>query len=273
MAKPLSNKVVFFFILILLTSIATLYNPSIATLFVIFAFGSFIWIILDRLDGKRTILIEKIVNRGKSLLYGFGGWVVAILLSFIVLGLSNALNIFQSQFTFESGIGSIFELLKITQQSLAFAGSRFFEYLAFGLAIPIIETLFFCLIAYEVFIELGKLVGQEVRFNVPLSKINIPTIISFLTIAYGATFYHLSAKGVDNTPALITVFIFFFVSCIIVMLEGQALGSILMHIINNSVSLFLVWGLFTTTAPLVIGAVVGLVLLLVLTRFKFKLEV
>src|SRR3990167_4611382 len=93
----------------------------------------------------------------------------------------------------------------------------------------------------ELMYELSKLIKQDIK--VLGADWNIWTMISFLAISYGFMFYHLSAKGLNNTPALISVFVFGFVSLAVVKIEKQGLGAVLMHIINNSVAILLVFGI------------------------------
>lgn len=270
MAK-ISPKLTFIVLILLTTLISTLYNPSISNLFLGFLVGIFIFIEMDR--GNRTIHIEKQVDRTKSVMVGVSGWVVSIFLTYITLGifyLTKTLSI-GSEYSFQSGLNSVFDLLVETKQSLVFGGSMFFEFIAFGVYIPIVETLFFFMVLYEIGIELGRAVGQKVLFDKSF-KINLPTLIIFLSIAYLFTYYHLSSKGLNDVPAQISVFIFAFVSLYLVKIEGQALGSILTHIINNSVALLLSYAIIVST-PLLWGVGIGVGLLIILSIIKGRLEI
>ena len=269
--KAITPKIMFIVLILLTTLISTLYNPSISNLFLGFVIGIFIFIEMDR--GNRTIHIEKTVDRTKSVMVGVSGWVVSIFLTYITLGifyLTKTLSI-DKKYSFQSGLNSIFDLLIETKQALVFGGSAYFEFIAFGIYIPIVETLFFFMVLYEIGIELGRAVGQKVLFDKSF-KINLPTLIIFSVISYLFTYYHLSSKGLDNVPAQVGVFIFAFVSLYLVKIEGQALGSILTHIINNSVALLLSLAVIVST-PLLWGIGIGVGLLIILSIIKGRLEI
>ena len=78
-------------------------------------------------------------------------------------------------------------------------------------------------------------------------------------------YLHISAKGVTNHEALITVFIFALITCYLIFLEGQTLAAILMHIIANGVAVSISYGWFETISTSMfvgIGAVALVVYLL-----------
>ena len=270
MAQKITSKFVLIVLMVLGSLISVLYNPQISQLFTYFIFGSFLYIQFDPIN---TIKIENKVNRVKSTMYGTLGWISAILITFIVLGIFSSQSLFgvPEEYSFEKGsINSVFELVKQTQSSLAFEGSKFFEFISFGFFIAIAETIWFVMILYEIGIELGKLLGQNVAFNT--SKISLFTIILFSLISYAFMFYHLSSKGINNNPALISVFIFGFISLLVTMLEGQVLGAIIMHIINNSVALILTFGVTFTPILIGIGIAFGIYLLISRAQGTFSLK-
>jgi len=86
-------------------------------------------------------------------------------------------------------------------------------------------------------------------FHIDLSKRSARIIFSALMLliiilAFVFVLFHLTAKGLTNTPALIVVFIMMLISLIMIVIFGETRQAIYMHIIANTVASYLM--LFAT---------------------------
>jgi membrane protease YdiL (CAAX protease family) len=97
-------------------------------------------------------------------------------------------------------------------------------------------------------------------------------IIFFVSIIFMA--FHISAKGLTNNPALIMTFLFGAVSGILVLMRGQLLEAICLHIITNTVSVYMSLDksvAFLGLPPFIVYAMITLfggIILLKFWRFK-----
>lgn len=136
------------------------------------------------------------------------------------------------------GAQSIFHLLSTTTPILQ--GSAVLTYIGWGFLIPIVETHFFngtLLEGLATYAE--KITGERINFD----RYTTPLVLVVLTIAALFTLFHLTAKGVQTIPLLIT-FIFSVVSSVLVIRHKQVKGAAFIHIFVNSMAVFAMWGWF-----------------------------
>ena len=75
-----------------------------------------------------------------------------------------------------------------------------------------------------------------------ISKIGVLFIIALLSLAF--VFFHLTAKGITNTSALVVVFVMMAISLTMVTIFGETRQAVFMHIWANTVASYLM--LFAT---------------------------
>jgi hypothetical protein len=158
-------------------------------------------------------------------LFAFAGFlvfssVVLTYFGYITGGLASALT-FMTNYT--------------TQPILA--TNRYVQLFVWGVVIPFIETRFFC--------------GRMLEFLSPRFKTTLqfdPRNISLwiVTIASSAlaTLFHLTAKFASGDGALMITFMFFIISCWMVIYFRELKQAIWFHVINNSIVVILALGLF-----------------------------
>lgn len=136
------------------------------------------------------------------------------------------------------GAQSIFYLLSTV--SPIFEQSEVLKYVGFGILIPVVETHFFngtLLEGLSTYAE--KITGRRVSFD----KYSGTLFLVVLVVATLFTLFHLTAKGIETIPLLIT-FIFSVVSSVLVIRHKQVKGAVLIHVIVNSMAVFSMWGWF-----------------------------
>jgi|WetSurMetagenome_2_1015567.scaffolds.fasta_scaffold214280_2 hypothetical protein len=151
----------------------------------------------------------------------------------------------------QSQIQSIFNLLATATPILK--DSKILTFIGWGILIPVIETNFFFGSLLEGLPEiLGEAAGMQnaarelTSPNVPfLKKLKNPEILFFiLLIAAFFALFHLSAKGVQSIPLLIT-FIFAVISCLLVIKDRERRGAIFLHVAMNSLTVLTTYGLLS----------------------------
>lgn len=127
-----------------------------------------------------------------------------------------------------SGAQSIFHLLATSTPILK--GSKFLTLVGWGFLVPVIETTFFNGRLLE-----GLAAYAEVIYDrkVPLNRFSFSLMMVIFVVASLFTLFHITAKGIESIPLLIT-FIFSVISSLLVVRHQELRGAILMHIITNS---------------------------------------
>lgn len=136
------------------------------------------------------------------------------------------------------GAQSIFHLLSTTTPILQ--GSAFLTFLGWALLIPVVETHFFngtLLEGLATYAE--RITGQRITFE----RYTTPLVLVVLTVAALFTLFHLTAKGIQTIPLLIT-FIFSVVSSVLVIRHRQVKGAVFIHIVVNAMAVLSMWGWF-----------------------------
>lgn len=221
-------------IVILLFSLFN-FNESLGAAFglMIISYGLF-----RLFDKKDTFpFIKRNINFGKSIIYALGAYVMFIFIiqaaNYIATSFFSA-GFLPGQPTFSSTVSYLSSQLLANQQP-ALAGNQILIYVAYALAIPFVESLFF----------FGTLMESGVDFFqvVPnIKSVKTWSVIAIISSIFAL--FHISARigaGASGqlSSALSTVFLFAAVSCILVVITGQVLEAILFHVIANSVALII----------------------------------
>lgn len=193
-------------------------------------------------------------NLFKSALYGAIAYVCFLGISSIVMGVLGKTNLFS--------MGSV--LLLLAEAQPVFAGSIFLTFVGWAILIPNVETYFsFGTMIEYIVSAFGK------KFNIQLSPFNLGFIFLSIILGVGFAFFHLTAKiGLGEAgfnEALILVFLFGFISAMVVGITKEIMAAIVMHVIANSISIGLSFALFTTAQLLLYGGI-AFGLLFVLTK-------
>lgn len=150
------------------------------------------------------------------------GWVILLISSFIILKIVDPAK------------SSISSIMKATNAANpAFSNSLIINWLVVTFAIGYGETQFFA--------RLMKFLAD--RFGIQINKQNklataFVVLVIFLMVLFGA--YHLTAKGVGNTPSLIVVGLMMGISLFLVALnDGETKSAVILHWIANGVAGFL----------------------------------
>lgn len=150
----------------------------------------------------------------------------------------------------------------------AFGESVYVHKFVFGGLIPIIETVFFFVILpLWALWKMGKSLDRSL-----VSVDNIITIIAFASIF---AVFHMTAKGITNTPDLFATFLFGALSMGLVIFFKSVLPALLLHTIVNSYSVGLsdiITTKMMTASPIMIVAGIGIVIYLISSkRVRFPL--
>lgn len=237
------ERAVAIFNLILLAFIATNMETNLGLTFGIFAIVSYLFFISDK---SHTVLIQKKNNILKSLFLGILGWAGSLVVGYLLVNILGGLKIIQTASI--ASVPSLLSTIAQFQSTLAFSGSTVWNFIAFAILVPIVETQFFCGTTFEFLLDM---------FKVSISRLSFKLVAIFLLISSVFTAFHFTSKGVGNDVALVAVFSFMLVSLILVLYEKQLAGAILMHIIANGVALSLKLGLF---ASLSLGGIIVVII-------------
>jgi len=193
---------------------ATNINPTLGTIYSIFALASAVFLLVDP---KRSIPYRK---ENDSLL---GSIAIG---AFAYVGL-----LLVGTFVVIPGINQVLKLLGATTPVLA--TSPFFNNVTFGFAVPIAETFFFFIVIYDVF---ASLLDVEINWR----NLGNPKLIGLIgVISLGFMLFHLTSKGIANIPILGLVFVMALISLLLVTYFKDGEKAIYFHIIANSAVLFI----------------------------------
>jgi len=214
----------FKFVVLFLLFLLLAFDQDLAMIYLLIMFGDFIWFRSDN-------FISFPISRGKA--SNFKVYLESIIGLGVFLTLSTLLvSFFSPQSLTNSGIisgaQSIFHLLATSTPILK--GSKILTLLGWGVLVPIIETSFFngrLLEGFATYSE--KITGRRVS----VQKLSTQLFIVVLVVASFFTIFHITAKGIQSIPLLIT-FMFSVISSILVIRHQELKGAIFMHIVTNS---------------------------------------
>ena len=250
-------------IVILLFSLFN-FNESLGAAFglMIISYGLF-----RLFDKKDTFpFIKRDINFGKSIIYALGAYVIFIFIiqaaNYIATSFFSA-GFLPGQATFSSTVSYLSSQLLANQQP-ALAGNQILTFVAYALAIPFVESLFFFGTLMESGIDFFQVVPS-------IKSVKTWAVIAIISSIFAL--FHISARigaGASGqlSSALSTVFLFAAVSCMLVVITGQVLEAILFHVIANSIALIIN---FSTSIPnilyvILIGGGVAAALLFILRK-------
>lgn len=129
----------------------------------------------------------------------------------------------------------------IAASNPVFAASTFLTIIAFGILIPRIETTLWARLL-EWFAHM---------FKVSLAKFSFGVIVILIALGGLAVLLHTQAKGVTNSPVLLSVFIFFVYSCVLIIVYKETFQAVFMHMVSNTLSILSTVGIMAMiTAPI-----------------------
>lgn len=235
------------------------FEPTMASVFFAFLLGSSF---LYYLDKKKTLFLEKPGNnRLKSVVMAVVAYAAFIFSSAVVLGflkLTGTISAGSVIDVYSQFLGSM-----MAQYSPALAGNVFLTFVSWGWLIPPIETFAFFIVLFELL--------TDYFFKTHISIKDPKTWMAGLAVAIGFVLFHLTSKGITNTPALIMTLIFALISVILVLMTHQALEAVIFHIMVNSISIIVSMHILATISPMIIAIIIGFIIYLIIRNLKVRL--
>lgn len=228
--KPYVKEIIITIIaFIWLLFVATNVNITLGQTYLHFALGILVLLTIGITVFNRKLSITFQRKPGGTLgamLWGVAGWIILLISSVIVLRFIDPS---------QASITAVIGLLGATTPALA--TSKIANLLTFGVAIAYVETQLWARIM-EFFADV---------FHINLDKgsaktIGVIVLIIILSVVF--VFFHLTAKGITNTAALIVVFVMMAISLIMVVIFGETRQAVYMHIFANTIASYLM--LFAT---------------------------
>ncbi|MBI4036841.1 hypothetical protein HY385_00240 [Candidatus Daviesbacteria bacterium] len=220
----ITSKTVALNLSIFLLFLLLVFDQQVAMIYLLMLTAYFIWFTFD---DKITLPIEKTTQgRWMSLLYAIG----------IYAGFLLASTTLSTLFSLEGGQTAFSIIDILSAQTPVLAGNKILTFIAWGITIPIIETVFFFGVLYEgLATHIGKFMGVG-ELPTSLKPLNgyYWFLILFISIIFTA--YHFQARGLTDSTGLFVTFLFSVVSLIAVSFFGQTREAILFHLISNSVA-------------------------------------
>lgn len=236
------------------------FDSSLGNVFVAILIGA-AWLFTS--DNRRFLFIEKANNnRAKSLMLVAIGYAAFMISSFIALaflgymdgGGITSLNTIYGQF-----LASL-----MAQYSPILAENLLLVFLSWGTIIPIVESFSFFQVLLEFLCD----------YVFKTKRISIYSFKSWLAVLFVAgvfTFFHITAKGLENDPAFVMTFLFAVISGALVLYTGQSFEAIILHIVNNSAALLISGQVVAgVSAVVTIGVVGGAIMLIYFITKKFR---
>lgn len=188
-------------------------NPDIGYIYALMLLG--FYIIID--DNKRIT---------KSFFTNKRDFFNTIVIGVVAYGIFYVGTSVIISFLFPTETGLTVQGLTFDYIQAALSNSQFVENITFGILIPIVETIAFFGAIPQIYSYWAK-----VPFKLDLSNPSLLFMIIFISAAF--TVFHITAKGVTNTKALMVSFLFGITSMILVLWRGQYGDAVVLHIVNN----------------------------------------
>lgn len=215
------------------------FDPEMSKIYLLILFADFIWYVSDNFVSFKFSRDGNVQRGVISAAIGLAAFLVAstALLSYIPGALSLV----------RSNMQSIFELLSATTPILQ--NSKILTIIGWVVLIPYIETSFFngrLLEGIPVWLKEKAGMNSAVILTDPnkdfMTKITNPaSIFVIFLVAAAFTLFHLSAKGLQSIPLLIT-FIFSIISSLIVIKDRELRGAIYLHVAVNGITVLTSYG-------------------------------
>ncbi len=228
--KPYVKEIVLTIICFMwLLFVATNVNIILGQTYLLFTVGSLILLIIGITIFDKNLHISFQKKPGgtfTAILWGLGGWIALLIASIVALRFISPAH---------ANIASVIGLMGATTPALA--TSKIANLITFGIAIAFIETQLWGRLM-EFFADLFHITINKQSFK----RIGLLVLIGMLSLAF--VFFHLTAKGITNAPALVIVFIMMTISLVMITIFGETRQAVYMHIAANTVASYLM--LFAT---------------------------
>ncbi len=222
MVKNVENY--FKFTVVFLVFLLLAFDRDLGMIYLLMMFADWIWYQTDNFVSfpmKRSNL-----SSAQVYLEGLAAVGVFLLVSTLLISSFSPQSIAQGNVFLQAQ--SIFQLLSASVPILQ--GSLLLTFIGWAVVIPIIETSFFFGRLLEGFSTYAE---NVVRGKISLKDYSIPLFIIILLVSALFALFHITAKGLESIPLLIT-FIFAVISCILVIRHQELRGAIFMHIVVNA---------------------------------------
>jgi hypothetical protein len=207
--------------------VATNVNTTLGTIYQGFAATSLSLLIIGGLIYDKNVQITYQKSPGgtlKSMLQGFGGWIVLLITSVFALKFIDPT---------QASFGSVLSLMGATTPALA--ESKIANFLTFAVFVPLTETNLWAR-ALEFISDL---------FGIPIEKRSFKRLLGIIVaLAFAFMLFHLTAKGITAYSSLTIVFLMMLISLILVVYSGESRDANWLHIFANSAASYI--ALFST---------------------------
>lgn len=256
-----SGRAVFGFVIWILYFLLVNFEPTMANIFIGIFIGS---IILFQSDKIKTFVFER---PGNNKLKSVGKALIAVaafyIISAVVLGilkLTGTLSIESTAALYSDFLGSM-----MAQYSPALADSAFFTLVSWGTQIPIVESFAFFVVLFEFLVNIVFKEHPNIK--------KVKTWFAAIIVSGVFMYFHMTAKGIGNDPALLMTFIFALISVVLVMITKQALEAVIFHIVVNSSAIIIGMKLTTVFAsPLIIIIGVSVIIYFAIRNVKLNIR-
>jgi len=201
--------------------VATNVNQVLGQTYLHFTLGSLVLLIIGIVifNKKLSITYSNGTNGlFKAIMWGIGGYIILLISSVLVLRFVDPAN---------ANVGSIIGLMGATTPALA--TSKIANFITFGIAIAFIET--------QLWGRMLEFFGD--LFKIDINKKSLKTfglIFLIVILSLGFVVFHLTAKGLQNTSALVVVFVMMFISLVMITVFQETKQAVIMHIFANSIA-------------------------------------
>lgn len=215
----------FKFTIIFLLFLLLAFDRDLALVYIVIMFGDYIWFKSDNFISFKISSPTPRFSSTRVYIESAAAFGLFLIVSTFLV------SVFSPQSISEGILGgaqSIFQLLATSTPVLK--GSQILTLIGWGMLVPLIETSFFngrLLEGLSTYAE--EVTGKKV------SLINYTTalVVVILVIASLFTLFHLTAKGLESIPLMIT-FLFSVISSVLVLRHRELKGAISLHIFTNS---------------------------------------
>ncbi len=224
----------FKFIVILLLFLLLSFDRDLAIIYILIMFADYIWFKSDNFISFPLSQTSSKYSNTRVLIESSAAFGLFLLISTVLVSTFSPQSLLNGGII--QGAQSIFHLLATSTPILK--GSKFLTLLGWGILVPLIETTFFngrLLEGLSTYAE--EITGKKVS----LDKMSAPLLMVLFVIASLFTLFHITAKGLQSIPLLIT-FIFAIISSLLVLRHKELKGAIYLHIMTNSAAVMSAMG-------------------------------
>ena len=222
--NPQTQDNYFKFTIVFLLFLLLAFDKDLAMIYLLMMFGDYVW---TRSDNYISFPFRrKTSNTTQVYIEATAALGIFLVVSTFLVSTFSPQSIASGNILVQSQ--SIFHLLASSVPILK--GSKILTFIGWAIIIPIIETSFFngrLLEGFATYSE--KITGKRIS----LQRYTLTLMMVILLVASLFTLFHITAKGLDTIPLLIT-FIFSVISSMLVIRHQELRGAIFIHILTNS---------------------------------------